>query len=32
MDAIQLRKPDRIRELSRPFAGFVEEGRQRLLG
>jgi 2-dehydro-3-deoxyphosphogluconate aldolase/(4S)-4-hydroxy-2-oxoglutarate aldolase len=32
VDAIQLRKPDRIRELSRRFAGFVEEGRQRLRG
>jgi 2-dehydro-3-deoxyphosphogluconate aldolase/(4S)-4-hydroxy-2-oxoglutarate aldolase len=32
VDAIQLRKADRIRELSRRFAGFVEEGRERLLG
>jgi 2-dehydro-3-deoxyphosphogluconate aldolase/(4S)-4-hydroxy-2-oxoglutarate aldolase len=29
-DAIRLRKPDRIRELSHRFAGFVEEGRERL--
>src|SRR5580700_2665115 len=31
-DAIQLRKADRIRELSRRFAGFVKEGRERLRG
>jgi len=31
-DAIQLRKPDRIRELSLRFAGFVKEGRERLQG
>jgi len=31
-DAIRLRKPDRIRELAQRFAGFVEEGRQRLRG
>jgi 2-dehydro-3-deoxyphosphogluconate aldolase/(4S)-4-hydroxy-2-oxoglutarate aldolase len=31
-DAIQLRKPDRIRELARRFAGFVKEGRERLHG
>jgi 2-dehydro-3-deoxyphosphogluconate aldolase/(4S)-4-hydroxy-2-oxoglutarate aldolase len=29
-DAIQLRKPDRIRELAQRFAGFVKEGRDRL--
>jgi len=29
-DAIRLRKPDRIRELSHRFAGFVKEGRERL--
>ena len=29
-DAIQLRKPDRIRELGHRFAGFVKEGRERL--
>jgi 2-dehydro-3-deoxyphosphogluconate aldolase/(4S)-4-hydroxy-2-oxoglutarate aldolase len=29
-DAIQLRKPDRIRELAQRFAGFVKEGRERL--
>lgn len=29
-DAIQLRKPDRIRELAQRFAGFVNEGRERL--
>jgi 2-dehydro-3-deoxyphosphogluconate aldolase/(4S)-4-hydroxy-2-oxoglutarate aldolase len=29
-DAILLRKPDRIRELARRFAGFVREGRERL--
>jgi 2-dehydro-3-deoxyphosphogluconate aldolase/(4S)-4-hydroxy-2-oxoglutarate aldolase len=29
-DAIRLRKPDRIRELSQRFAGFVNEGRERL--
>jgi 2-dehydro-3-deoxyphosphogluconate aldolase/(4S)-4-hydroxy-2-oxoglutarate aldolase len=29
-DAIQLRKPDRIRELAHRFAGFVKEGRDRL--
>jgi 2-dehydro-3-deoxyphosphogluconate aldolase/(4S)-4-hydroxy-2-oxoglutarate aldolase len=29
-DAIRLRKPDRIRELSRRFVGFVKEGRERL--
>jgi len=29
-DAIRLRKPDRIRELSQRFAGFVKEGRERL--
>ena len=31
-DAIQLRKPDRIRELSQRFAGFVKDGRDRLQG
>lgn len=31
-DAIQLRKPDRIRELSHRFAGFVKQGRERLRG
>jgi 2-dehydro-3-deoxyphosphogluconate aldolase/(4S)-4-hydroxy-2-oxoglutarate aldolase len=31
-DAIRLRKPDRIRELSHRFAGFVKEGRERLRG
>jgi 2-dehydro-3-deoxyphosphogluconate aldolase/(4S)-4-hydroxy-2-oxoglutarate aldolase len=31
-DAIRLRKPDRIRELSLRFAGFVREGRERLRG
>jgi 2-dehydro-3-deoxyphosphogluconate aldolase / (4S)-4-hydroxy-2-oxoglutarate aldolase len=31
-DAIRLRKPDRIRELSYRFAGFVKEGRERLRG
>jgi 2-dehydro-3-deoxyphosphogluconate aldolase/(4S)-4-hydroxy-2-oxoglutarate aldolase len=31
-DAIRLRKPDRIRELARRFAGFVSEGRERLHG
>jgi 2-dehydro-3-deoxyphosphogluconate aldolase/(4S)-4-hydroxy-2-oxoglutarate aldolase len=29
-DAIRLRKPDRIRELSHRFAGFVNAGRKRL--
>jgi len=29
-DAIRLRKPDRIRELSHRFAGFVKAGRERL--
>ena len=29
-DAIQLRKPDRIRELAQRFAGFVKDGRDRL--
>jgi len=29
-DAIQLRKADRIRELSHRFAGFVHDGRERL--
>jgi 2-dehydro-3-deoxyphosphogluconate aldolase/(4S)-4-hydroxy-2-oxoglutarate aldolase len=29
-DAIQLRKADRIRELSHRFAGFVQDGRERL--
>lgn len=29
-DAIRLRKPDRVRELSHRFAGFVREGRERL--
>jgi 2-dehydro-3-deoxyphosphogluconate aldolase/(4S)-4-hydroxy-2-oxoglutarate aldolase len=29
-DAIQLRKPDRIRELAQRFAGFVKDGRERL--
>jgi len=29
-DAIQLRKPDRIRELAHRFTGFVREGRERL--
>ena len=29
-DAIRLRRPDRIRELSRRFVGFVKEGRDRL--
>jgi 2-dehydro-3-deoxyphosphogluconate aldolase/(4S)-4-hydroxy-2-oxoglutarate aldolase len=29
-DAIRLRKPDRIRELSHRFAGFVKDGRERL--
>lgn len=29
-DAIRLRKPDRIRELSRRFAGFVKQGREQL--
>lgn len=31
-DAIRLRKPDRIRELSHRFAGFVKDGRDRLHG
>ena len=31
-DAIRLRKPDRIRELSQRFAGFVRDGRERLHG
>jgi 2-dehydro-3-deoxyphosphogluconate aldolase/(4S)-4-hydroxy-2-oxoglutarate aldolase len=31
-DAIRLRKPDRVRELSRRFAGFVREGREQLHG
>jgi 2-dehydro-3-deoxyphosphogluconate aldolase/(4S)-4-hydroxy-2-oxoglutarate aldolase len=31
-DAIQLRKPDRIRELAHRFKGFVKEGRERLKG
>jgi len=29
-DAIRLRKPDRIRELSHRFAGFVKDGRERV--
>jgi 2-dehydro-3-deoxyphosphogluconate aldolase / (4S)-4-hydroxy-2-oxoglutarate aldolase len=29
-DAIQLRKPDRIKELAQRFAGFVKDGRERL--
>ncbi len=29
-DAIQLRKPDRIRELAQRVAGYVSEGRERL--
>jgi 2-dehydro-3-deoxyphosphogluconate aldolase/(4S)-4-hydroxy-2-oxoglutarate aldolase len=28
-DAVRLRKPDRIRELSHRFAGFVREGREQ---
>jgi 2-dehydro-3-deoxyphosphogluconate aldolase/(4S)-4-hydroxy-2-oxoglutarate aldolase len=31
-DAIKLRKPERIRELSHRFLGFVREGRDRLRG
>jgi 2-dehydro-3-deoxyphosphogluconate aldolase/(4S)-4-hydroxy-2-oxoglutarate aldolase len=31
-DAIQLRKPDRIRELAYRFTGFVKAGRERLRG
>lgn len=31
-DAVRLRKPDRIRELSLRFSGFVQEGRKRLRG
>jgi 2-keto-3-deoxy-6-phosphogluconate aldolase len=31
-DAIQLRKPDRIRELAQRFTGFVRDGRERLGG
>ncbi len=31
-DAVQLRKPERIRELARRFLGYVKEARERLQG
>jgi 2-dehydro-3-deoxyphosphogluconate aldolase/(4S)-4-hydroxy-2-oxoglutarate aldolase len=32
LEAVQLRKPERIRELARRFLGFVKEARERLKG